>query len=102
MLEVLLEGDLIAQVPQKEAHFRRLLVHPAILDVRSAGLLMAVELRSAEDVRSTIHRCLENGVLSDWFLFKDRALRIAPPLSIGEEEIEMACATILDALSDLS
>ena len=102
MLEVLLEGDLIAQVPQKEAHFRRLLVHPAILDVRSAGLLMAVELRSAEDVRSTIHRCLENGVLSDWFLFNDRALRIAPPLSIGEEEIEMACATILDALSDLS
>jgi len=102
MLEVLLEGDLIAQVPRKEAHFRRLLVHPAILDVRSAGLLMAVELRSAEDVRNTIHHCLENGVLSDWFLFNDRALRIAPPLSIGEEEIEMACATILDALSALS
>ncbi len=102
MLEVLLEGDLIAQVPRKEAYFRRLLVHPAILDVRSAGLLMAVELRSAEDVRNTIHHCLENGVLSDWFLFNDRALRIAPPLSISEEEIEMACATILDALSALS
>jgi acetylornithine/succinyldiaminopimelate/putrescine aminotransferase len=101
-LEALLESDLIQQVPHKEAHFRRLLVHPAILDVRSAGLLMAVELRSAEDVRKTIHHCLENGVLSDWFLFNDRALRVAPPLTIGEEEIELACTTILSALSALS
>jgi acetylornithine/succinyldiaminopimelate/putrescine aminotransferase len=101
-LEVLLESDLLQKVPQKEAHFRRRLVHPAILDVRSAGLLMAVELRSAEDVHKTIHHCLEHGVLSDWFLFNDRALRIAPPLTINEQEIELACATILGALDTLS
>ncbi len=39
------QPELIAAVPAKEALFRSLLVHPAIREVRSAGLWMAVELR---------------------------------------------------------
>jgi 4-aminobutyrate aminotransferase-like enzyme len=98
-LQVLLETDLIAQVPEKERLFRELLVHPAIKELRSAGLWMAVDLDNAALVQQVIGRCLERGLITDWFLFNDRCLRIAPPLTIGEAEIRFACSVILDAIS---
>jgi len=97
-LRVLLESDLIAQVPAKEQLFRQLLVHPAIKEMRSAGLWMAVDLDDAKRVQRVIQHCLRRGVITDWFLFNDRCLRIAPPLTIGEAEIREACAVILEAL----
>lgn len=100
-LQELLASDLIAQVPAKEARFRQHLQHPAILDLRSAGLLMALELLNFEQVQQVIHYCLDHGVLVDWFLFNDRALRIAPPLIISEAEIDQACKVILEALDTL-
>ncbi len=98
-LQELLETDLIAAVPAKERLFRELLVHPAIKEVRSAGLWLAVDLGEAALVQRTIRHCLDRGVITDWFLFNDRSLRIAPPLTIGEAEIRLACEVILEALS---
>ncbi len=97
-LQVLLETDLVRQVPQKEQLFRELLVHPAIKEVRSAGLWLAVDLGDAGLVQRVIRHCLENGVITDWFLFNDRCLRIAPPLTIGEKEIREACDVIVRGL----
>lgn len=97
-LQVLLESDLIDQVPEKEALFRQLLTHPAIREVRSAGLWLAVDLGSAEPVQRAIRHCLDRGVITDWFLFNDHSLRIAPPLTISEAEIRMACEVLLEAL----
>ncbi|MCC6412591.1 MAG: aspartate aminotransferase family protein [Saprospiraceae bacterium] len=97
-LEVLLSTDLIAQVPAKEALFRQLLVHPEIREVRSAGLWLGVDLGEAEKVQKVIAHCLKNGVITDWFLFNDRTLRIAPPLTIDETTIHKACEVLLEAL----
>lgn len=97
-LEVLLESDLIQQVPEKEKLFRNLLIHKRIKEVRSAGLWLAVDLGDAAAVQRTIQICLENGVVTDWFLFNDRSLRICPPLTISEAEIREACGVILAAL----
>lgn len=97
-LEILLEGDLLAQAPAKEALFRKLLVHPAIRDVRSAGLWLAVDLGDSAKVKQVIGHCMDRGVITDWFLFNDRSLRIAPPLIISEEEIRFACEVILSGL----
>ena len=97
-LEILLEGNLLAQVPAKEALFKKLLVHTAIREVRSAGLWLAVDLGDASKVQEVIRHCIANGVITDWFLFNDRSLRIAPPLIISEEEIKWACSVILEGL----
>lgn len=94
-LEILLEGDLLAQVPEKEALFKKLLVHSAIIEVRSAGLWLAVDLGDPVQVQRVIQHCIANGLITDWFLFNDRSLRIAPPLIISEEEIRLACEVIL-------
>ena len=94
-LQYLLKSDLISQVWEKEALFRSLLVHPDIVGLRSAGLWMAVDLGSAERVQRTIQYCLKQGVITDWFLFNDHSLRIAPPLTIEEPEIRKACEVLL-------
>lgn len=94
-LEVLLEEDWISQVGRKEALFRKKLVHPEIRAVRSSGLLMAVAFDSFEKNKRVIDACIENGLLTDWYLFAPECMRIAPPLLITEEQIEKACAIIL-------
>ena len=97
---LLTQPELIASVKRKEALFHELLVHPKIRQVRSAGLWMAVELSDFDQVRATIKGCLERGLITDWFLWNERSLRIAPPLVITETEIRQACAVILAALSE--
>lgn len=98
-LQTLLSSSFLDEVKSKETLFRSLLRHPKILDVRSAGLLLAIELNDFSQVQKTIAFCIEKGVLIDWFLFNNRALRIAPPLIIREEEIQWACHIILEALN---
>jgi acetylornithine/succinyldiaminopimelate/putrescine aminotransferase len=100
-LKVLLTEDYISQVKTKEQLFRHLLVHPAIKSVRSFGLLMAVEFANFELNKRIIDRCIEKGVITDWFLFADNCMRIAPPLIITEPQIEYACRTILEAIDEV-
>lgn len=97
-LRTLLAEDWIAQVPAKEARFRERLVHPKIRDVRSAGLWLAVELDGFAEVRIVIEYALSQGLITDWFLFNDRSLRIAPPLIISLEEIDRACQILLSGI----
>jgi 4-aminobutyrate aminotransferase-like enzyme len=59
---------------------------------------MALELGSFEKVMSSIQYCLRHGLITDWFLHCNTALRIAPPLTISEEEINFACKLILESL----
>lgn len=97
-MQALLSEQLIPQVQEKEALFNSLLVHPAIRAVRSKGLLMAIELESPEKVLDTLHKCLAHGLFSDWFLFAANCIRIAPPLTITNDEIKQAIAILLDCL----
>jgi acetylornithine/succinyldiaminopimelate/putrescine aminotransferase len=98
-LNVLLDDDLTSAVAQKETLFRKLLIHPAIREVRGKGLLLAIELDNFELNKKIIDRCIENGIITDWFLHCSNSMRIAPPLIITSEEIEQACTVILEAVS---
>lgn len=100
-MQVLLKEQLIATVKKKEQLFREYLQHPAIKEIRSLGLLMAVELDSFGVNKKVIDHCISKGVLTDWFLFAPECLRIAPPLIITEKEIEEACGVIIEALNHL-
>jgi len=99
-LQVLTKENWIQQVHAKSIVFKQLLKHPAILEVRTAGLLVAVELGGFEHVQKVVRKCLEKGVIVDWFLFNNRSLRIAPPLIIDENQIEWACEQVLDAIEE--
>jgi putrescine aminotransferase len=51
-------------------------------------------------VKPIIDRAMELGVITDWFLFNDYSMRIAPPLIITEDEIKKACAVLLQACNE--
>lgn len=97
-MEVLLRDKMVDDVDEKGALFVEHLQHPAIKAVRSKGLLIAVELESNEKVLELVQKCIDNGVFTDWFLFAQNCLRIAPPLTITKDEIKKACSIITDAL----
>lgn len=100
-LQVIQDENLLAGVAAKAARLRAGLRHPAIRAVRNCGLLMAVEFDSFEVLKPIIDRALaDEGILTDWFLFCDNSLRIAPPLTITEAEIDAALAGLLRAIGD--
>ncbi|PSL22564.1 aspartate aminotransferase family protein [Chitinophaga ginsengisoli] len=100
--KVLLESNLIDTVKAKGQLFHQYLQHPAIKEVRSLGLMMAVEFESFAMNKKVIDACIERGLLTDWFLFAPECLRIAPPLIINEEEIRQACKIIIDVLNEVT
>ncbi len=101
-LQTLLNTDLIAEAEEKGARFRQNLSQvPGVLDVRQVGLWLAVELLNYDQVKTVIQHCLAEGLITDWFLFNDRSLRIAPPLIITNEEIDWACAVLAKAIGKL-
>jgi len=96
---LLLENHLVA-VKEKEALFKKILVHPKIKSVRSAGLWMAIEFDSFETNKKIIDSCLAKGLLTDWFLFAPECLRIAPPLTISTDQIKEAGRIIVQACGE--
>ena len=100
-MQVLLEEKLVDSVFEKEQLFRSLLQHPKVEAIRSRGLMMTLVFDSFETNKKIIDACIANGVITDWFLFAANCLRIAPPLTITEEEIKKACAVIVGCLGEL-
>ncbi len=96
-MKVLLEEKIIDEVKSKEELFKSLLTHPKIKAVRSFGLWMAIEFDNFETNKKVIDACIENGVMTDWFLFASNCLRISPPLNISKEQIRKACEIIVMA-----
>lgn len=96
--EALLEEGLPATVAAKENLLKERLVHSKIKSLHVFGLWAAVEFENFEQCKKIIDTCIENGVLTDWFLFSANSLRISPPLTISETELHKACDTILSAI----
>ncbi len=99
-IKVILEDKLIEGVKAKEKIFHEVLKHSSIKEVRSAGLLIAVEFESYEVLKPIIDKAIEKGIITDWFLFCNNSMRIAPPLTITEEEIHSVCKVILEILNN--
>ena len=90
-------------VSEKGDLIKRLLIHPKIKEIRGRGLMLAVEFASFEVLKPIIDRAIQNsqsggGVITDWFLFCDNSMRLAPPLVISEAQIREACTIILEAI----
>ena len=100
-LQFLIDSDLISLVQAKSDRFISNLKHTFIKEIRHAGLLMALDLDNAVLVRKVIHLAIEKGLITDWFLFNDRSLRIAPPLTITYEEIDEACSILMECLNEV-
>jgi len=100
-LSIILDDHLYAQVEKKSILFEHCLSGiSAVKQIRRKGFLIAIELYDKELNFKCIHSCLEKGLIVDWFLFCDTAMRIAPPLTITESEIKKACQLLISAIKE--
>ena len=97
-LQYIENNRLLEQVGAKHDLFKELLKHPIIKEFRGIGLMIAVEMQDFKTVKAVIDECIHLGLITDWFLFCDNSLRIAPPLVITQAEIKMACNILLQAM----
>jgi acetylornithine/N-succinyldiaminopimelate aminotransferase len=97
----LLEEKLLKEVFEKEKVFIKNLHHPKIKNIRSRGLMIALEFADFDQNKKVIDKLIEKGAFTDWFLFASQCLRIVPPLTISNEEIKDACGMIIEAVSEL-
>jgi acetylornithine/succinyldiaminopimelate/putrescine aminotransferase len=100
--EFLETSGLVEQVEAKSERIaRQLSGHRLIREIRRAGLMMAVELGDPELTVRAMQRFIEQGVLPDFFLFCDTAFRIAPPLTVTDEQIDEICAIVNGCLDKI-
>ena len=100
-MQALIAEKVVDKVGSKEQLFRSMLQHPAIRNIQSRGLMMAVFFDDFSMNKKIIDALIEEGIFTDWFLFASEALRIAPPLNISDEDIRKACETMLKVLNHL-
>jgi putrescine aminotransferase len=98
-VKTVIEEGLVDKVADKAKFFSTKLKHPLIKGLRQMGFMMALQFDSFETTKAVVDRCTETGIITDWFLFCDNALRIAPPLIITESEVEEACDTLINAIN---
>jgi acetylornithine/succinyldiaminopimelate/putrescine aminotransferase len=100
-LNAIVDEKLMDEVEAKEALIRDNLQHPGILKIYGKGLMLAAEMSDNHVVLKTMEACYRRGLITDWFLFADNCLRIAPPLVIANEQLVEACSIIKDAISEV-
>ena len=90
-LEVIVNGKLAEKALEKERLLRSELSGMPFREIRGEGLLLAVVPEKPEIIPAMISHAPEHGLMLDYFLFCPEAFRIAPPLTISDDEIRLAC-----------
>lgn len=99
-LEYILSERLTEQADAKGALYESLLAgHPLVREIRRTGLLLGVEFGDSELTARIVLRAIDRGLMTEWFLFHDTAMRIAPPLTITDAEIRESCEILLEVLN---
>jgi acetylornithine/N-succinyldiaminopimelate aminotransferase len=75
------------------------LIGREIVGVRGIGLLIGIEFSAAALAHRYVAETIARGVIVNWTLNADRVVRIAPPLTISDAEIEFALTAMTEALA---
>ncbi|MGH7896560.1 MAG: aspartate aminotransferase family protein [Candidatus Binatia bacterium] len=69
-----------------------------LVEVRSSGMLLGIELEEAEFTRRFAAACFDSGLILNWTLHRDRVIRLAPPLVLAEDELDRGLAIMSEAI----
>lgn len=101
-LEVIIREALTATAKEKERLFREQIANLPVREVRGEGLLLAVFPEDKTIISKLVSRAPDYGLLLDYFLFCEEAFRVAPPLTISPDEINLACQRLRSLMEALS
>lgn len=100
-LEVLLGEDMVIQAERKGAIISEFIQsHPLVKEIRRKGLILGIEINDAGKRNKLTETMLKNGIIIDWFLFHPCTFRIAPPLTITEEECRSAGKLLIKSMNE--
>jgi acetylornithine/N-succinyldiaminopimelate aminotransferase len=98
VLEIMQRDDLPALARARGAYLTaRLEALPQVASVRGAGLILAAELTEGLDAKAVYNACLDAGLVLN--AITATALRLTPPLTVSEQEIDAAVAILTEVLS---
>jgi acetylornithine/succinyldiaminopimelate/putrescine aminotransferase len=100
-IDVIVEEQLPEAAARRQDIFKEYLQHPAVHEIRGIGLMHAVLFDSYNVNKKVIDALLENGIITDWFLFCDYGLRIGPPLTITDDELIRTLETMRDVMKHI-
>ncbi len=98
--EILLEGNFIPAIKEKEKIMQAYLSNIPGTSLRTAGLWGALQFADEKSCHAAIRSAIQNGLITDWFLFAPACLRIAPPLIITTDELQAMCQALKDAIQN--
>ncbi|MBI2967007.1 MAG: aspartate aminotransferase family protein [Bacteroidetes bacterium] len=101
VLNTIMDKKLLAGIARKEKIIRRILVHPQIRRIRGVGLMLALVLKKPAALHFFIRKCREEGLITDYFLFSENAVRIYPPLTVTDSEIISGSKIIMKVLDKI-
>lgn len=101
-LDYIVENSLAEQVEAKGAIFEEALERlDMVKKIRRAGLIMAIDLGDSALAEKVVWRLVDEGFITEWFLFNDTAFRIAPPLTISEEQCREIATQIASIMQNI-
>ncbi|MBS3738183.1 aspartate aminotransferase family protein [Mesohalobacter halotolerans] len=101
-LEVLEKTDIINQISAKEQQIRTRLKHPLIQEIRGKGLMLALIMKTETLANQLVLKAKDHNLILFWLLYEKKAVRITPPLTISETEIDKGCQIILNILNNFN
>ncbi len=102
-LQVILDENLPEKANRKGAAIKNALKnHPAVAQIRQTGLMLGVELKKEYAASRMVAILKKNKLIVDQFLFNEHSFRIAPPLTITDDEIEQVIAKVTLSLNMLT
>jgi len=88
-LNVILIEKLAKTASEKGLVFKTVMEkQKGVTEVRQIGLMLGIDLETEEMVNKLLTLFTKYGLIADRFLFRSKAFRIAPPLTITFDEIE--------------
>jgi len=78
---------------------RDLGAHPSVRDVRGIGLMIGVELADKRVTEAVMHRCLDAGVIVLACGPRENVLRLVPPLTITDDELDRGLTVLVDVIT---
>jgi acetylornithine/N-succinyldiaminopimelate aminotransferase len=100
-LEVITTGRLLQRAERLGERLRARLEHfkgREVIAIRGIGMLAGIEFAEANLARRFVAETLARGVVINWTLNADRVVRIAPPLTLVDDELDFAIAAMSSAL----
>ncbi len=102
-LEVIVGERLAERAAETGAYLRKqleALAAPEIAAVRGIGLLAGIEFHDADFAHRFVTAALARGVVINWTLNASEVVRVAPPLVITRQEVDIGVRLLQLALAD--